>query len=149
MLGQPCEFQVIGSLKQCHHVNIMPAPRGHACRYTIRYRRVVTASTAAGACRALTPLRCKHLTVRLQHASRAVIINFIFAARTARCERRPWYPQRAERAADCGAVPAARRIIFLNVFFRPCAKAATFRNVCISDCYRLFMRPALLVVACD
>ena len=47
------------------------------------------------------------------HASRDVIIDFVFAARTARCEGRPWYPERAERAANCGAVPAARRIIFI------------------------------------
>ena len=87
------------------------------------------ARAAAGACRALTPVRCKktdctftaraarckHLTVRLQHASRDVVINFIFAARTARCEGRPWYPQRAERAAHYGAVPVARRIIFYKI----------------------------------
>jgi hypothetical protein len=74
----------------------------------------VTPAGPAGACRALTPLRCKHFTVRLQYASCDVIISFIFAARTARCEGRPWYPQRAERAADCGAVPAARMIIFIK-----------------------------------
>jgi hypothetical protein len=68
----------------------------------------------AGACTALTPLRCKHLTVRLQHASRDVIINFIFAARTARCVGWPRYPLRAQRAADCGVVPAARMIIFIK-----------------------------------
>jgi hypothetical protein len=40
------------------------------------------------ACRALiTQLRCKHLTVRLEHPSRDIIINFIFAARTVRREK--------------------------------------------------------------
>jgi hypothetical protein len=46
-------------------------------------------TSCGGARRALTPLRCKHLTVRLQHASRDVIFNFIFAARTARREKGP------------------------------------------------------------
>ena len=68
--------------------------------------------TRGGACRALTTIRCKNLTVRLRSARRDATISFIFAVRTARCEGRPWYPQRAERAAACGAVPAARRIIF-------------------------------------
>ena len=86
---------------------------------------------ASRAGRALTPLRCKHLTVRLQHALRDVIINFIFAARTVRRGKGPRQLQRAERAADCGSVPAARRIIFLNVFFRPCAKASYNIPYCV------------------
>ena len=44
----------------------------------------------------------------------------LFSQRAPRAAReglleRPWYPQRAERAADCAAVPAARRIIFYKI----------------------------------
>jgi hypothetical protein len=60
----------------------------------------------------ITTIRCKNLTVRLRSARRDATISLIFAVRTARCEGRPWYLQRAERAAASGAVLAARRIIF-------------------------------------
>jgi hypothetical protein len=76
-------------------------------------------SDPAAACRALTTIRCKNLTVRLRSARRDATISFILAARTGRRsaqrEGRPWYPQRAERAAHCGAVPTARRIIFCKI----------------------------------
>jgi hypothetical protein len=96
------------------HIDLPGSRPGPGSATVLHPRAAARRAGGARPCRALTPLRCKHLTVRLQHASRDVIIKFIFAARTARCEGRPWYPQRAERVADCGAVPAARRIIFVK-----------------------------------
>jgi hypothetical protein len=97
----PDNISVVKIIKPCMAVSIGAA------------RPIAVALRCGGdACRALTTIRSKNLTVRLRSARRDATISFIFAARTAPCEGRPWYPQCAERAADWGDVPAACRIIF-------------------------------------